>query len=43
MWFAYCYITCVYCLCHRSAIIGRNVKLFMKHVIKFAYAMPAVS
>jgi len=25
-----------------SAIIGRNMELFKKHLVKFAYAMPAV-
>ena len=26
-----------------SAIIGRNMELFKKHLLKFVYAMPAVS
>jgi len=33
-----CFVVVLFC----SAIIGRNMELFKKHLFKFAYAMPAV-
>jgi len=42
MFFGYIIQSLFGCCCLCSAIIGRNMELFKKHLVKFVYAMPAV-